>query len=621
MAGVSVQSYFLIDAEVDAFYAGESAQAHAMFGCHFVKNTWRFCLWAPNARSVRVLGDWNDWDPEAAPEMARYKGLWVSLEPEAKAGDNYKYLIEGADGVSVMKADPYAVHAETPPGTASKVWDGIFAWNDAEWMNARAGADPLRRPLSIYELHLGSWNIPDGWSFPSYRYLAETLPAYVKEMGYTHVEFMPVNEHPYGGSWGYQVTGFFAITSRYGTPQDFMALVDALHRAGIGVLVDWVPAHFPKDAHGLAHFDGSWLYEHEHPLKREHPQWGTHQFNYCRPEVRSFLISSAVNLLDTYHIDGLRVDAVSSMLYLDYGRGDKYIRNKDGGNIDYDAAAFLRQLNTAALGGRPGVIMVAEESTAFPLVTKPPYDGGLGFTYKWNMGFMHDTLDYMGIDPYFRHGAHDKLTFSMYYAFSENYILPYSHDEVVHGKKSMIGKMYGEYGEKFAELRLLYAFLYGHPGKKLMFMGDEFGQFIEWNYERPLDWGLLDYPAHAGLRQWVAQLNKLYVREPALWACDDSWDGFQWLNVEDRTNSVLAFLRSGGGSRLVCVYNFTPEAHEKYEVALPEGGKLRLVFMTDGQAKKSAKAVKKACNGLPYAASLTLPPMSALFYKYTKEAK
>ncbi|MDR1797697.1 MAG: 1,4-alpha-glucan branching protein GlgB [Clostridiales Family XIII bacterium] len=631
MAQENINSYYLDDAEIDAFYAGTSQHAGTVFGSQKVHNLWRFCVWAPNAKSVRVVGDFNSWD-ENAPVMDRYRGLWVCFVGGAAEGDNYKYRIEGADGAFVMKADPCAVHAETPPGTASKVWiEEGYTWKDADWMAAREGVDALRQPVSIYELHLGSWRIPEGWQYPSYRMLAQKLPKYVKEMGFTHVEIMPVNEHPYGGSWGYQVTGFFAITSRYGTPWDFMKLVDALHAEGIGVIVDWVPAHFPKDEHGLAHFDGSWLYEHENPIKREHPQWGTYQFNYYRPEVRSFLFSSAVNLVENYHVDGIRVDAVSSMLYLDYGRGDNYVRNEDGGNIDESAVAFLRELNTAVLGGRPGVLTVAEESTAFPLVTKPPYDGGLGFTFKWNMGFMHDTLDYMGIDPFFRHGAHEKLTFSMHYAFSENYILPYSHDEVVHGKKSMIDKMFGEYEEKFDEIRTLYGFLYGHPGKKLLFMGNEFAQFVEWDYQKPLDWMLLDYPAHEGVRQWVAALNGLYRGHPAFFSKDDSWDGFQWLNVDDRQNSVIAFLRRGEGAGargkkkddlVVCVYNFTPEPHEGYHVALPQAGTLTfLLASTDAKVKKRVKAREEDLNGLPYAAVLTLPPMSALFYKYTVSLK
>jgi 1,4-alpha-glucan branching enzyme len=615
----------LDDAEINAFYSGRSMRAHEIFGCLPFGDAVRFCVWAPNATAVSVVGDFNDWNDTADP-LTRYRGLWVRIVSGTKDGDNYKYRIVGPDGTASMKADPYAVHAETPPGTASKVWNPLgYEWGDDEWVKGRAKTNLLRSPVSIYELHLGSWRVKEGYEHPTYRETAAELAAYVKKMGFTHIELMPVNEHPYGGSWGYQVTGFFAVTSRYGTPQDFMYLVDTLHQAGIGVLVDWVPAHFPKDSHGLPYFDGTWLYEHAHPMRREHPQWGTYEFNYNRPEVVSFLMSSAISLFDRYHIDGLRVDAVSSMLYLDYGRDHDFIPNKDGGNIDYEAAAFLKNLNTAILGGRPGVCTIAEESTAYPLVTRPPYDGGLGFTFKWNMGFMHDTLDFMRIDPYFRHGAHDKLTFSMHYAFAENYILPYSHDEVVHGKASMVGKMHGDYEQKFAALKLLYGWLYGHPGKKLLFMGGEFAQFIEWDYEKQLDWFLLEYGSHHGVQAWVRALNRMYLSFSALYGKDDSWEGFQWLNVMDRKNSVFAFRRSDGENHVVCVYNFTPAAHDAYEVALPFAGALSLLLSSadpayggDGsKVKKRVQAKANPLNGQPYAAALSLPPLSALFYAYT----
>jgi len=407
-----------------------------------------------------------------------------------------------------------------------------------------------------------------------------------------------------------------------------MYFVDTMHKAGIGVIVDWVPAHFPRDAHGLAHFDGTWLYEHKDPQRREHPLWGTYEFNYSKPEVVSFLLSSALNLIDLYHIDGLRVDAVSSMLYLDYGREDGAVKNKDGGNIDPDAVEFLKALNNEILGGHPGVMTIAEESTTYPLVTKPPYDGGLGFTYKWNMGFMHDTLDFMKCDPFFRHGSHDKMTFSMHYAFSENYILPYSHDEVVHGKASMIDKMYGDYDTKFSSLKTLYGWLYGHPGKKLLFMGNEFAQFIEWDYKKELDWFLLKYGSHAGVAAWVRALNKLYREHSALYAGDDGWDGFKWLSVEDRRNSVFAFMRAAGEERVVCVYNFSEEAFAEYELALPSPGRLRLLLSSDagkygGRKDKSQPLAKRGLrtreaelNGLPYSAVLSLPKNTALFYEF-----
>lgn len=610
------------------FYAGDTARAYDFFGCHFSgrDNGWFFAVWAPNALSVSLTGSFNAWSEDALP-MQRYKGLWVCFAPEAQAGDLYKYYIKGADGETYFKADPYAFRAERPPGTASVVWPlSGYRWRDAGYMKRRAGRNLLKEPVSIYELHFGSWRKSETEAYPQFLARAAELAAYVKQMGFTHVELMPVNEYPYDGSWGYQVTGFFAISSRFGTPQEFMGFVDTLHKAGIGVIVDWVPAHFPKDAHGLARFDGSWLYEHENPLRREHPQWGTHIFNYNRPEVVSFLLSSAGLLFDVYHLDGIRVDAVSSMLYLDYGREKDFIRNEDGGNIDPAAVAFIRKLNSSILSVNPGTLTAAEESTAFPLVTKPPYDGGLGFLFKWNMGFMHDTLDYMQKDPLFRKGVHEKMTFSMHYAFSENFILAYSHDESVHGKRSMIEKMHGDYREKFAALRTLYAYLYAHPGKKLLFMGDEFAQFIEWNFKQQLDWFLLGYEQHGGMQRFVAALNHFYKKHGAFFERDEGWDGFTWLNVDDRDNSVFAFLRSGETEGMVCVFNFTPVARSKYLVALPAAGKLTRVLSSDEAAyggeglpaSKTAVARKIPLNGLPYAAQLNIAPMCAVYYRYNR---
>ena len=612
--------------EIDEFYAGRSARAGEIFASRYFAEAgvYRFCLWAPNAKSVSVVGDFNNWDA-ARDRMEKYEGLWICVVEGAKEGDNYKYRIEGADGVTVAKADPYAVHAETPPGTASKVWDPDgYIWGDDEWISARETKDLLRSPVSIYELHPGSWKVKEGYEFPSIREIADEICAYVKKMGFTHIELMPINEYPFDGSWGYQVTGFFSVTSRFGTPQDFMYFVDTMHRAGIGVIVDWVPAHFPRDAHGLAHFDGTWLYEHKNPARREHPLWGTYEFNYNRPEVVSFLISSAMNLIERYHIDGLRVDAVSSMLYLDYGRDGGSLRNKDGGNIDLEAVEFIKTLNTAVLGAHPGVMTIAEEATTYPLVTKPPYDGGLGFTFKWNMGFMHDTLDFMGCDPYFRNGSHDKLTFSMHYAFSENYILPYSHDEVVHGKASMIEKMYGTYETKFAALKTLYGWLYGHPGKKLLFMGSEFAQFIEWDYKKELDWFLLKYGSHAGMQNWVRALNGLYSGHSALFAKDDGWDGFQWLSVDDRKNSVFAFMRSDREKRLICIYNFSEEGFAEYEVSLPAAGRLKLLLSSedkrfDGRKDPLQPVPKRGLKtkGRLFSAAFALPKNTALFYEFS----
>jgi 1,4-alpha-glucan branching enzyme len=629
------------DEEITRFYAGDSVRAYSFFGSRYVKeaDAHLFAVWAPNARAVSVVGDFNEWDEEADP-MEQYRGIWARLIPGLKDGDNYKYRVTGAEGEIVDKADPYAYHAERAPATASKVWalDG-YAWGDGRWMRRRTERDILKEPVSIYEVHLGSWRVPEGYDYPSFRETAGELAAYAKEMGYTHVELMPINEYPFDGSWGYQVTGFYAISSRFGTPQDFMYFVDTLHKAGVGVIVDWVPSGFPKDAHGPARFDGTWLYEHKNPLRREHPHWGTNSLNYARPEVVSFLVSAAMLFMDKYHLDGLRVDAVSSLLYLDYGRTE-YIPNKDGGNIDLDAVEFLRKFNKAVLGTYRGALTVAEESTAFPLVTKPPEDGGLGFMFKWNMGFMNDTLDYLRTDPYFRHGNHDKMTFSMYYAFSENYILAYSHDEVVHGKASLIGKMAGDYDEKFASLRTLFGWLFAHPGKKLMFMGDEFAQFIEWDYKKELDWLLLGYDKHRGAKNWVAALNAAYVKRKALHAADGGWEGFVWLNVEDRENSVFSFLRTydpGGGakaSEVVCVFNFTPVAHEAYDIALPAEGTLTLLLDSNdarfggpyegegtASAKKRVASKREELNGFSHAATLSLPPLCALYYAFKRRGR
>jgi len=620
------EAYLPDKAEIDAFYAGRSTRAGEIFSCAYFAETgvFRFCLWAPNAKAVSVIGDFNDWNAER-DRMEMYEGLWLCFVENAKEGDNYKYRIEGAGGVISVKSDPYAVHAETAPGTASKIWDlSGYEWSDDEWISAREKTDLLRSPVSIYELHPGSWRIKEGYKFPWIREIADELSAYVKKMGFTHIELMPINEYPFDGSWGYQVTGFFSVTSRFGTPQDFMYFVDAMHRAGIGVIVDWVPAHFPRDAHGLAHFDGTWLYEHKNPARREHPLWGTYEFNYNRPEVVSFLMSSAVNLIERYHIDGLRVDAVSSMLYLDYGRDKSSLRNKDGGNIDLEAVEFIKKLNTAVLGAHPGVMMIAEEATTYPLVTKPPYDGGLGFTFKWNMGFMHDTLDFMACDPYFRAGSHDKMTFSMHYAFSENYILPYSHDEVVHGKASMIDKMFGNYETKFAALKTLYGWLFGHPGKKLMFMGSEFAQFIEWDYKKELDWFLLKYGSHAGMQKWVRALNLLYREHSALFAKDDGWDGFRWLNVDDRVNNVFAFMRSCEKERVICVYNFSEEGFPEYEINLPGPGRLKLLLSSedkrfDGRKDDTQPVPKRGLktDKRTFKAAVALPKNAALFYEFS----
>ncbi len=624
----------ILDTDLYLFNTGEAQRAYLLFGCHYVEelSMHRFAVWAPNARAVSVTGDFNGWDTAKTPMRPVKNGVFTAYVAGLKDGDNYKYYVTGADGKSVYKADPFAFHAEVAPGTASKVWSlSGYEWDDGEYMTARTRQNILKKPVSIYEMHLGSWRKKEGYKFASFRETAHELAAYCREMEYTHVEVMPLMEHPFGGSWGYQITGFFAVTARYGTPQDFMYFVDVLHQNGIGVIMDWVGAHFPKDEHGLRRFDGTCLFEHEDPRRGEHPEWGTVVFNYERPEVVSFLVSSAVFFMDTYHLDGLRVDAVTSMLYLDYARspGD-FLPNRYGGNIDLDAVEFLKKLNSVVLTNYAGCMMVAEESTAYPAITKPPYDGGLGFTFKWNMGFMHDTLKYMSIDPLFRRDHHDRITFSLLYAFSENYILAYSHDEVVHGKKSMLDKMFGDYWQKFASLRTLFGFMFAHPGKKLMFMGSEFGQFIEWAYEKQLDWFLLKYEKHAGMQRFVARLNHIYKNHPSLYEIDDGWEGFEWLIVDDSKNSVVAFMRHSAGRKktnLVCVVNFTPVTRTGYGVAMPAPGRLNCILNSDDEAfggsgvaaVSETNTIENNFCGKPYMAALTLPPLSAVYYEFTEK--
>ena len=617
------------DADIFLFNTGEAQRAYELFGCHHIPalKTHRFCVWAPNARAVSVVGDFNGWDAEANRMQLYKNGVWVAFVGGLTDGENYKYAVYGYDGSRVLKTDPFAFHCETRPGNASKVWEmGGYEWHDEAYLKKRAKHDLQKSPVAIYELHLGSWRTKEGYRFPSYRETADELADYAAEMGYTHIELLPLAEYPFDGSWGYQVTGFYAITSRYGTPQDFMYFVDKMHAKGIGVILDWVPAHFPKDEHGLAKFDGTRLYEHENELQREHPQWGTLIFNYGRPEVQSFLVSNAVFLMEKYHIDGLRVDAVTSMLYLDYARDGYFVPNEQGGNIDLSAVAFLKKVNSVVLTNYAGTMMIAEESTAYPMVTQPPYDGGLGFTFKWNMGFMHDTLSYLAMDHYFRQFEHNKMTFSMYYAFRENYILAYSHDEVVHGKLSMVNKMFGDYWQKFASLRALYGFMYAHPGKKLMFMGDEFAQFIEWDFAKQLDWFLLEYESHAGMQKYVRELNRIYRDCPALYEVDDGWDGFAWLNVDDAQQSTFAFLRSAGEKHVVMAVSFTPVVREEYVIALPEAGELRLILNSDDREfggsgvcpAQTVQAQKMEVNGLHYGAKVTLPPLAALYFEYIK---
>lgn len=625
--------------DIYLFQTGKSQRAYDTFGCHYIQEAkaHRFCVWAPGAREISVVGDFNGWDAGANP-MDCQNGIWSCLVPGLSDGDNYKYSIWGADGNHFLKADPFAFHSEVRPNTASKVWDiSGFEWTDAEYMKKRPKKDVFRSPMSIYEMNIGSWRTKEGYAFASIREVADELAEYLSEMGYTHVELMPVCEYPFDGSWGYQVTGYYAFTSRYGTPQDFMYFVDRMHAAGIRVIMDWVIAHFPKDAHGLARFDGSCLFEHENPLLGEHPQWGTLIFNYGRSEVQSFLISNAVYWLEEYHIDGFRLDAVSSMLYLDYCRENgNYQRNVFGGNYNLEAINFLREFNSTVLTLYPGIVTIAEESTAFPMVTKPPYDGGLGFTYKWNMGYMNDTLKYFSMDPIYRKDHHNLITFAMMYNHTENFILPYSHDEVVHGKKSMLDKMPGDYWQKFATLRALYGYLFAHPGKKLMFMGDEFGQFIEWNEYQQLDWFLLEYESHQKLKDYVRKICRYYKSNRSFYELDDSWDGFQWLDVQNNLESTVSFMRSskeknGKVRRTVCVFNFTPVVRYDYVIGMPAKGKLKEIINSDDERYGGSgvcnpgEILVEASPGpesLACSAKVTLPPLAAVYFDYKmKEEK
>ncbi len=609
---------YLDDNELYLFNTGKSAYAYRALGCHRVAmpegyEAFRFAVWAPDARAVSVVGSFNGWNPRADPMTpCGTTGVWQAHVGIARHGNLYKYAIMTKKGELIYKADPYAFFSEPRPETASVVWDPIpFKWTDDAHMAARRhpARPPREAPMSIYEVHLGSWR--EG---RDYAQLAAELVDYVADLGYTHVEFMPVCEYPLDDSWGYQVTGYYAVTSRYGTPEQFKLLVNAFHRAGIGVLLDWVPAHFTKDAHGLRRFDGSALYEHPDPRRGEQPDWGTMLFDLEKSEVRSFLISNAVYFFKEFHIDGLRVDAVSCMLYLDYGRREgEWVPNAEGGHENLAAVEFFRALSRAVGRECPGSLLIAEESTAFPLVTAPPEDGGLGFNFKWNMGWMNDTLSYCKLDSYFRKFNHDKLTFSMCYAFSENYILPFSHDEVVHMKNSLIGRFPGTYDEMFAQLRLLYMYQYAHPGKKLLFMGGEFGQFAEWNFRRSLDWMLLDFPQHAALREFVKALNLFYKSEPALYERDDGWEGFEWRSADDSAHSVLAFCRrDDAGRELLCIFNFTPVPHGAYPIRLPYRAKLRRA-MSSVEGPEAPVSVAEDAGGCT--ARIPLAGYEAAWYK------
>ena len=589
-----------------------------------------FSVWAPNAQKVSVIGDFNGWSPATHPLNPRWdsSGIWEGFIPDLKRGTTYKYHIQPREGLGLEKGDPFAYRWEEPPRTASVVWDLEYDWKKTDWEKERETKNGLNQPISVYEVHIGSWKRKTETGFRSYTYreLAEELVPYVKEMGFTHVEFMPIMEHPFYGSWGYQLTGYFAPTSRYGTPQDFMALVEAFHEAEIGVYLDWVPSHFPGDGHGLYRFDGTALYEHEDPRKGFHPDWKSYIFNYGRNEVRSFLISNACFWVDKFRTDGLRVDAVASMLYLDYSRNEgEWIPNEFGGRENLEAISFMREMNEAVYGGFPGVQTIAEESTSWPMVSRPTYIGGLGFGMKWMMGWMNDTLEYFKKDPIYRKHHQNDLTFSLTYAFTENFMLPLSHDEVVHGKGALIDRMPGDEWQRFANLRLLYGFMYTHPGTKLLFMGGEFGQTSEWKHEDSLHWDLLQYAPHKGVLQWVKDLNEIYKSEPALYENSFESKGFEFIDHSDHGNSVIVYRRRGikPENDLVIVCNLTPRAHEQYRFGVPAKGKWNEVLNSD--AKKyfgsdflnltPLKAEKIGLHGKEYSIEVKLPPLGIAIFK------
>ena len=636
MAGRKKQIGIGFITEVDRYLYGNGThyEIYEKLGAHPKnykgKEGMYFAVWAPHAEAVGVVGDFNNWNPEANPmQVLADSGIYEAFVPGIGSGELYKFAITTQTGKILFKADPYAFTAEYRPGTASITTDlSVFSWNDDAWMEKRLEQDPLKAPMSIYEVHLGSWkkkNSEERDGFYTYREAAHELADYVIKMGYTHVELMGIAEHPYDGSWGYQVTGYFAPTSRYGTPEDFMYFVNYLHKKGIGVLLDWVPAHFPKDAHGLADFDGQPLYEYADPRKGEHPDWGTKVFDYGKYEVANFLIANAVFWVEKFHVDGLRVDAVASMLYLDYGRNDgNWIPNIYGGNENLEAIEFFKHLNSVMGERGKGAVVIAEESTTWPKVTKAPEDGGLGFTFKWNMGWMHDFLEYMKLDPYFRKYNHNKMTFGMTYSTSENFILVLSHDEVVHLKCSMLNKMPGSYEDKFANLKAGYTFMFGHPGKKLLFMGQDFGQIHEWDEKVSLDWYLTGEEQHAGLQSYVSDLLHIYQKYPALYTQDYKWDGFQWINANDGDRSIFSFVRYSetGKQNLLFICNFTPVARDDYSVGVPKKGTYTLVLDNQhgmyrrGEKAPSFRAVHKECDGQPYSVSYPLPAYGTAILRF-----
>ena len=618
----------------ELFYSGRDCRAFDYMGAHpFVQDGeqgYLFRVYAPEAEKVSVMGEFNDWNRDADYMTRDEQGIWEKFIPNIPEYAAYKYSVWAKSGDVFDKSDPYGFHFETRPGNATKAYDlDGYEWGDASWLDWRKKHLPYSNPVNIYECHLGSWKMHEDGNFYSYRQLADELVPYVKEMGYTHIEFMPLTEYPFDGSWGYQVIGYFAPTSRYGTPKDLMYLIDKAHQAGLGIIMDWVPAHFPKDGCGLVEFDGSHLYEYADPLKMEHKEWGTRVFDYGKVSTRNLLFSSAMFWIEKFHMDGLRVDAVASMLYLDYNRQGEWRPNVHGGRENLEAVDFLRLLNEYILTDHPDVMMIAEESTAWPMVTKPGYDGGLGFNFKWNMGWMNDMLCYCSADPFFRKDMHDKITFSFMYAFSENYILPLSHDEVVHGKCSLISKMPPPYENQFGGLRALYGYMAAHPGKKMLFMGGEFAQFSEWAYQRGLDWMLLDYPAHRQMQAYVKALNHFYLATPQLWEQDTDWRGFEWISHEDNRNNIIAFRRvAKDGSDIVVVVNFSPEEQQEYRIGVPITGTYEEIFTSDktefggsGMANGKLKTENKPMHGQEQSIVLKIPRFGVLFFKGKARAK
>ncbi len=631
MTKVIAHSLFT-DFDIDLFKAGKHFKLYEKLGAHLtevngIKGVY-FAVWAPTAHSVSVVGDFNYWTNGEHVLNVRWdsSGIWEGFIPEISKGALYKYKIQSSiNGVVTEKADPFALYCEKPPHTASVVWDLEYKWKDENWMQNRKDKNGLDKPYSVYEVHLGSWKRAEHNRFLSYLELADDLVQYVKETGFTHVEFMPVMEYPYDPSWGYQLTGYFAPTSRFGKPQDFMLLVDRLHQEGIGVILDWVPSHFPDDAHGLGYFDGSHLYEHPDRRKGYHPDWKSLVFNYGRNEVRAFLISNAVFWLQNYHVDGLRVDAVASMLYLDYSRKDgEWEANIFGGRENLDSISFLKEFNEVIYSNFDGVQTIAEESTSFPMVSRPTSFGGLGFGMKWMMGWMHDTLEYFQKETVYRKYHQNDLTFSMTYAFTENFMLPFSHDEVVYGKQSLIYKMPGDEWQRFANLRLLYGYMFTHPGTKLLFQGAEFGQTGEWNFEQSLDWHLLQYDFHSGIKKMITDLNQLYKSQPALYEKQFTGDGFEWINYSDHQNAVLSYIRKGNNpdENVIVVCNFTPVVRENYRIGIPKKGKLNEIFNSDAVTyggsgvgnSKSLKIESISYDGRDFSAELLLPPLSVTVY-------